>query len=120
MAVDEKTIERLRASKNEWERQTKERGRQSGERWATAIATAPELDRLARAADPDVETGLACTVANYARTFFDTIRPGENTDAEISRFWEPWLLGPDDFCDDFVIGFAEAAIGVWDEAEGKL
>jgi len=120
MAVDEKTVGRLKASKDEWRRGTKDRGRECGTKWATDFATAPELDRLARVADPDIETGLACTVASYARTFFQTIRPGEATDAEVDRFWEPWLLDPDDFSDDFVIGFAEAAVAVWDEVEDKL
>jgi hypothetical protein len=126
-ATMEEAIARLRASKRRLESRQYQDGRGAGDRWAKDSAEAEELTRLAGwrqkfARDWNIIWADADGTATYAsaETFVLTIRPDEDGDRQAAQeFWSHFI--EHDLPDaEFVHGFADGALGVWDEVKDQL
>jgi hypothetical protein len=123
-------IARLRASKLEHASEAFGDGIAAGKEWAGATAEAVELERLERyredigsAWDEVFAAGFGGAIGIHERLAW-TARPDDERDREAaSRFWEQ-AIG-DNFeslmCDDdFLKGFVDGALEVWDAVKDQL
>ena len=113
-------IERLKAAKEMEDQQNAELGRQQGRKWAMQNAKPSELRRLEAARDPNDDWNIgdsdtphdwgdrlaAIVFGEYSRGAFDDL-----IDDEFSNL----------NCDaDFVNGFAEGCMEIWEEVKDEL
>jgi hypothetical protein len=116
-------IERLRASKNDYERDQRSNGLTAGEAWAKNVATFRDFKKLARLWQ-DVDDG----VVRYDED--DEFSLGVAVDRKLGRnprdaiedsmWFEPEdgsMLVPSN---DYVMAFLEGVSNVWDEVADKL
>jgi hypothetical protein len=125
----DRVIERLRQSQNKAASEEYTNGRKAGRAWASDHANITQLKRLAKARDPihDWCFGADPTAAySSAECFVFIIEPDDRGDRQaVNLFWES-VLGSDETdvriqgSDDFVQGFAEAAVELWEEVQDKL
>jgi hypothetical protein len=104
----DKVVERLRASKERVQEADFEAGKTAGAQWAKQSAEYDELERLWKYAEDNQPEDEA--------TLRRLIDPDENRDWR--DFWE--LLGRENPSENYVIGFAEGAVEVFDEVAYKL
>jgi hypothetical protein len=119
-------IDRLRTSKQKHESDQYNSGHEAGQEWAKSEAEAGELIRLEkwRADGSDVWLSAFVTTGrdawSSAEHFVFQIWPEDDGDRQAaSNFWEQqgYEYYPDD---DFVHGFAEGALSIWDHVKDKL
>lgn len=123
-------IQRLRASKLKSGSEEKQRGRRAGREWAMHRAEAPELQRLsmyyAKLGGLGVASCEEAFIAQHehdlpgARRFVATIDPDEEDNRVVEEFWFNEGFDRGLPTDEFVQGFTEGALEVWDEVEGEL
>jgi hypothetical protein len=120
-------IDRLRASKQKHENEQYNGGHEAGQEWARNEAEAGELIRLEKFHD-------ACGPSDWGRFFWTSDRdaygaaenlvfriwPDDDRDRDAaSNFWES--QGHEEYPDDeFVRGFAEGALEIWDQVKNQL
>jgi hypothetical protein len=121
-------VNRLRVSKRKFVNQQYQEGHATGKKWAKDAAEAGELIRLNDMRD------LAASAWNYwftdqkgaaystAEFFVFQMWPEDDGDRSAAyNFWEQ--RGFDQFHqpkDDFVCGFAEGALSIWDEVKDQV
>jgi len=128
----EDVVERLRKSKRDHASERYKEGEEAGRHWANNDAEAHELRRLEDFcqslwsengwddyfSDPEgsygTSQGLALTMLDI-----DLRMTGEHPRAAAEDFWE-CAVGSEELDNDFLKGFSEAAIGVWQEVKGQL
>jgi hypothetical protein len=129
-------IARLRASQREGVSLLFERGREAGEEWAKQEAEAIELRRLEQAryeTKSEVKSGFDNWLVGIhpdsrlsARSrFVQIIRPTEHAldcESTVEDFWDEALddLACDSGDSEFVHGFADGALDIWEEVANKL
>ncbi len=118
--VTQDVLARLRASKAEADSDECKAGREAGTTWAQRKASAPELERLAgaRLAYITTQPGSAFTAAEHLVEVID----GEMSRSSAREFWEH-AVGDDweETCtDEFVNGFKDGAIAVWNSVKNQL
>ena len=124
-------INRLRASKAEAEAESYRDGAKLGTAWATNTARVRELKRFARMRDDwaecwdcgNFETDGTCAWAAYERVYF-YLEPDDDGDRTLAKeFWE-MATGEENEHNlmdaDFLRGFVEGSLTVWDEVSDKL
>ncbi|MBU1702315.1 MAG: hypothetical protein KJ970_12030 [Candidatus Eisenbacteria bacterium] len=127
-------IERLRASKRSSDSECYKDGYAAGQEWAKNRAEARELERLdslqARLAHEPSYGWNEYFDSDYGssayglgeRLYFD-LDPEYNGDRSAAKdFWE-CVVGEkisSDLPDEFIRGFAEGALSIWNEVQGKL
>ena len=119
-------VKRLRDSKARGQEAAKSEGFAAGQTWARDKAEAAELQALENAYDPVYGWGFGSPGSAYsdAEAFFFMISPESDRDRRAAEeFWET-ILGEQSariaYSDDFVQGFAEGAMDVWDEVKDQL
>jgi hypothetical protein len=124
-------IERLRASKAQLQNGDFREGRIAGRKWAEKHADARQLLRLARWRDRTGHAWEDCFITVRGQAFcageiFAGTIIGEDANRQSMRdFWTSALPNYDKrhgryTNDDFVRGFAEGALDVWDRVKDKL
>jgi hypothetical protein len=105
----DKVIERLRASKERVQEADFEAGKTAGAQWAKQEAEYDELERLSKYAEDGNQPEDEATLRRL-------IDPSEKLD------WRDFgrLLGHENPSENYVIGFAEGAVEVFDEVADKL
>ena len=104
-------IQRLRASKERIGQANHEAGKTAGARWAKQIAEYDELERLSR--------HLEERVVEDAEGFESVVDPdGERDPRDWIDFWEQ--NGCREPSDEYVMGFVDAAVVVFEEVVDKL
>jgi hypothetical protein len=120
-------VQRLRASKATMENEDFQEGYAAGKVWAEQDADARDLTNLDAFRTRVGNDWEACFVGSDsyspAAHLADTIT-GEDLDrGDITEFWERALGAADaqkSYHGEFLRGFAEGALAVWDEVEGQL
>ncbi len=112
----------MRESNERWGSAERQAGKETGARWAKTEAEAIELRRLAEAveAEDGVHNALAAPGERVAAVFFNTVFPGEDSRVDRGGFWRGWADDDGRLSDEYVEGFAEGALEVWDAVEDKL
>jgi hypothetical protein len=119
--------ERLRASKREHLEKLHADGVNAGREWAAESAEAAELIRLANWKERAAGDWDDCFVDSEHRSnsaaeeFVSTVWPedcGDSVDAR--EFWESQGFDGRDPEGEFVRGFAEGALEIWDAVESKI
>lgn len=119
-------IQRLRASNQENEAQSYKEGFKAGQEWAKDYAEAADLKKLSKFREPlsSHEWELQFVNDDYnppvSDRFIKIVWPDADEDAE---FWagaigEDFVYQADD--GEFVHGFADGALNVWDEVKARL
>ncbi len=117
-------IARLRDSRLESAEATQADGFSAGQTWASGLATADQLQRLAEARDPvhGWYVGVGSSAYGAGEQVYFLIEPEDDGDRSAAEeFWKNALDGddmPDD--DSFVQGFAEGACAIWYEVSDQL
>jgi hypothetical protein len=120
-------IERLRASKQKFESEQFTQGHEAGQEWAKDAAEAEELIQLGKLRDRCgwrdwdgfFATGDRDAYGASERFVFAIWPERDGERAAATDFWEQ--LGVEDVpSDEFVRGFAEGALSVWDQVKDQL
>ena len=128
MLSREVLVSRLRRSEDSTQEDIKSEGFEVGRKWAAESAEAIELQRLetARADERHWDAILTtCNMSAYApcELLAFAIRPESEKDRDAAvDFWE-FILGDDidvTRSDDWLRGFAEAALSVWDSVTDEV
>jgi hypothetical protein len=119
--------ERLRASKKDHLKKLHADGVNAGTEWAAESAEAAELIQLATWKEQLAGDWDACFVDSEHRSnsaaadFVFTVWPEDDGDHVVaSSFWEGQGFDGRDPEGEFVRGFAEGALEIWDAVESKI
>ena len=126
-----KVIERLRASQREAESELYQEGWSAGEDWAEKSAEAIELKRLEawlsnRDFDPYRYENSETYAWSAADCLFFQLHPGDDNDRQSAGFFWECILRDDAESQsnlhepEFLRGFVEGALDVWDKAKDRL
>ncbi len=124
--MEETVIERLRESNKRYDERQYQDGLKAGQRWAMHKADAGELRRLERLQgrlENDWDTWFQSDdtrAQSTAGRFVSEVAPELSAYPGGAReFWET-AAADEHPEDEFVRGFAEGALEVWDEAQAKF
>jgi hypothetical protein len=126
-------IERLRVSKRESETQEFQTGWDQGKEWAEKHAEFPELERLANwRNDPHVDQRGRYELTSPGRNAFGpaehlafTLQPEDQSRSGAQDFWNRAVKDDAESREnitkpEFLRGFVEGALDVWDKAKDQL
>ena len=119
-------IERLRTSKRQAESEDYQHGWNLGQEWAEKYASAPELIRLEKwSSEPIYAVDEMCNAFTADELLAFSIHPEDQTRSGAKVFWE-CAIGPDELSQEklslpeFLRGFVEGAIDVWDKVKNQI
>ena len=120
----EDAIKRLRATKQVAEDEDVTTGRQCGQRWATTLASQPELQRLDDSWDAWMQSVKLAEDNMLFSAFFDAVAPDGEASLDAQKFWlkmmERYTDSKEVPSNAFVEGFAKGAIDFWHEVEDRV
>jgi hypothetical protein len=120
----EDVVKRLKAIQEQEEQTYYEDGKQAGREWAEETAFPKELRRLAAFIDQSDTDNWCWWDADHVDVLVFAIWPNRKDDrAAVEEFWEQALGegGRDQAEDsDFLHGFGDGAVEVWEEVKGQL
>ncbi len=116
--LPQQVVDRLKASQAEAGRREYRRGLLLGQNWACQTAEAPELERLADLVQ-DVRSGRWQIMEMKTSEEIADIATGEGM--TFDEFWEP-AAGEREPVEsaEFLRGFVEGAVQVWEEAKARF
>jgi len=129
--ISEDVVDRLRVAREQAAKEEYEDGQNAGRKWAKSTATPKELKRLERYANNgggsegwwDVDCPNWCAPFGAADYFVFALRlrDKDNPDAP-NQFWKEALGGDMHRIQDgdFLRGFGEGAIAVWEQVKDRL
>lgn len=119
-------VQRLRASKLAEASESRKVGHEDGRAWAMNVAESGQLKRLAVSRDRSGvawEAGWAGAGTAYSPSelFYFVIEPDDDKDRNAAEEFSGEHMSEGYECEpEYVIGFADGALEIWNEVESKL